>query len=114
MQVTGKVALGESIDGGPGERAVGGGAARVPAPAVAVLRRRGARPAVEHGRFVRSVFAVLPEAAVKVGYRFRDRSRFYVGYNFLYLSDAVRPGDQVDTTVDPSQVPMLARPGRRS
>jgi hypothetical protein len=46
---------------------------------------------------------------VKVGYRFRDRSRFYVGYNFLYLSEAVRPGDQVDTTVDPSQVPLLGR-----
>jgi hypothetical protein len=62
------------------------------------------------GRFVRSVFAVLPEAAVKVGYRFRDRSRFYVGYNFLYLSEAVRAGDQVDEVVDPAQVPLFGRP----
>lgn len=49
------------------------------------------------GRFVRSGFAVLPEATVKVGYRSGDRSRVYLGYNFLYLSEAARPGDQVQS-----------------
>ncbi len=58
------------------------------------------------GRMTRSVFAVLPEASVKVGCRFRDHTRLYVGYNFLYLSDTVRPGDQVDRTVDPVSVPL--------
>ena len=109
VEATGKVALGESITvvRVSGQTVACRSGSRCQPPQV--VRRRGARPAVEHGAVRRSVFAVLPEAAVKVGYRFRDRSRFYVGYNFLYLSDAVRPGDQVDRTVDPSQVPLLGR-----
>jgi hypothetical protein len=110
VEATGKVALGESIT-----------VVRVSGQSVAVPLGLPLQPPQffaggvlgqpsNSGRFVRSVFAVLPEAVVKVGYRFRDRSRFYVGYNFLYLSEAVRPGDQVDTTVDPSQVPLLGRP----
>lgn len=63
------------------------------------------------GRTARSVFAVLPEAAVKLGCRFRDHSRLYVGYNFLYLSDAVRPGDQIDRGLDPAAVPLGPRTG---
>ena len=63
------------------------------------------------GRFVSSGFAVVPEAIVKVGYRFADRSRFYVGYNFLFLSEAARPGQQVDLTIDPKDVPIANRGG---
>ena len=59
------------------------------------------------GRYTRSVFAVVPEATFKVGLKMGDCSRFYVGYNFLYLSDAVRPGDQVDRTLNPMQIPLL-------
>jgi hypothetical protein len=109
VEATGKVALGESIT-----------VVRVSGQSVAVPLGLPLQPPQffnggvlgqpsNSGRSVRSVFAVLPEAVVKVGYRFRDRSRFYVGYNFLYLSEAVRPGDQVDMTVDPSQVPLLGR-----
>jgi hypothetical protein len=47
---------------------------------------------------------VLPEGQFRIGYKFRDRSRFYVGYNFLYLSDAVRPGDQIDRTISQAMV----------
>lgn len=61
------------------------------------------------GRVTRSAFAVLPEAGLRVGYRFRDRSRFFLGYNFLFLSEAVRPGEQIDRTIDPGQVPLLGR-----
>jgi hypothetical protein len=56
------------------------------------------------GRLERSTFAVLPEGQLNVGYRFRDRSKFFVGYNVIYLSDAVRPGDQIDRTVSPDFV----------
>ncbi|HET6575184.1 MAG TPA: BBP7 family outer membrane beta-barrel protein [Fimbriiglobus sp.] len=109
VEATGKVALGESIM-----------VVRVSGQTVAVPLGLPPRPPqfftggvlgqpTNSGRFARSAFAVLPEATVKVGCRFRDRSRFYVGYNFLYLSEAVRPGDQVDPTVDPSQVPLLGR-----
>jgi hypothetical protein len=63
------------------------------------------------GRITRSDFAVLPEGEFKIGYRCHNRSRIFVGYTFLYLSEAVRPGDQVDRTIDPRTVPLLAPNG---
>jgi len=56
-------------------------------------------------RIVNSAFAVLPEGWLKVGYRFTSDSRLYIGYNFLYLSEVVRPGEQLDRTIDPAAVP---------
>lgn len=61
------------------------------------------------GQSTRSQFAVVPEGTFKVGLKIGGRGRFYVGYNFLYISDAVRPGDQVDRTINPNQIPLLAR-----
>jgi hypothetical protein len=43
-------------------------------------------------------FAVLPEVTFQVGYDFTQNFRAFVGYNFLYLSNVVRPGDQVSLT----------------
>jgi hypothetical protein len=60
------------------------------------------------GRSASGAFAVLPEGTVKFGFRFGDSGRVYVGYSFLYLSDAVRPGDQVDRTLHPNQVPLVS------
>jgi len=59
------------------------------------------------GRQTQTVFAVVPEGMFKVGLKHGDHGRWFVGYNFLYLSSAVRPGDQIDTTLNPSQIPML-------
>jgi hypothetical protein len=58
------------------------------------------------GRFVREAFAVVPEAMVKLGFQY-EGSRVFVGYDFTYLSDAVRPGDQIDRTVNGGQVPLV-------
>jgi hypothetical protein len=63
------------------------------------------------GRYPHSVFAVVPEGVVRVGYQFKDRSRLFVGYDFLYLSDVARPGDQIDRGLNPLQIP-LASSGR--
>jgi len=62
------------------------------------------------GRYTRSVFAVVPEAMLKVGLKLNERGRFFAAYNVLYLSDAVRPGDQIDTTVNPGQIQALGSP----
>jgi len=59
------------------------------------------------GRYTRSVFAVVPEGTFKVGVKLSDSGRFYLGYNFLYLSDVVRPGDQVDRTLNPANIVAL-------
>jgi hypothetical protein len=59
------------------------------------------------GRYSRGEFAVVPEGIFKVGLKLGDVSRFFVGYNFLYLSDLARPGDQIDRTLNPVQIPSL-------
>lgn len=59
------------------------------------------------GRLTRGVFAVAPEGTVKLGLKLTDSGRFYVGYNFLYLSDCVRPGDQIDRTLNAANIPAL-------
>lgn len=57
------------------------------------------------GRQTHDEFAVLPEVNVNVGYQLRPGVRLYAGYTFLYLNDVARPGDQVNATVNPAQVP---------
>ena len=55
------------------------------------------------GRISQANFAVLPEGGLKLGYQLTERARFSVGYTVIYLSDAVRPGDQIDRVVDLDQ-----------
>lgn len=57
------------------------------------------------GTFTRDRFSVAPEATVNAGVRLTDRLKVSAGYNFLYWSNVVRPGDQIDRTVDLSFVP---------
>jgi hypothetical protein len=52
------------------------------------------------GRFTRSTFSVMPEVGVNVGYQWNDHVRLFAGYNVLYWSDVVRPGNQIDPSVD--------------
>lgn len=58
------------------------------------------------GRQVREAFAVLPEAQVKLGVALGDHGRLFVGYDFLFLSDAVRPGDQIDLVLNRTGDPL--------
>jgi hypothetical protein len=58
-----------------------------------------------NGRHVRDVFAVVPELGVTVGYNITPYLRATFGYSFLYLSDAMRPGEMIDRAVTPSTVP---------
>jgi hypothetical protein len=56
------------------------------------------------GRYSRDMFTVVPEAGVTLGYQVTRHMRATLGYTFLYMSNAVRPGDLIDTTVNPSQI----------
>ncbi len=60
------------------------------------------------GRTANGVFAVVPEGTIKFGFRVGESGRLYVGYSIIYLSDAVRPGDQIDRTLNPAQVPLVS------
>ena len=57
------------------------------------------------GRFTRDRFSVVPEVALNLGYRVTPTVRAYVGYDFLYWSNVIRPGDQIDRVVDVALVP---------
>ncbi|HUS38221.1 MAG TPA: BBP7 family outer membrane beta-barrel protein [Pirellulales bacterium] len=66
----------------------------------------------------RNEFAVLPELNAEVGYLLTDNFRLTFGYTFLWLSRAVRPGDQIDPVVDgrflnPNLVPPFVPPATR-
>jgi hypothetical protein len=57
------------------------------------------------GSHSRSEFAVVPEVGVRVGCNVTENTRFYAGYNFLYMSNVLRAGDQIDGRVNPSLLP---------
>ncbi len=44
-------------------------------------------------------YAVVPEANFTVGYQLTDFCRAFVGYSFLYVSNAVRPAQAIDSVV---------------
>jgi hypothetical protein len=51
-------------------------------------------------------FVVVPEIQVKVGCEIVTGVRAFVGYNFMYVSDVVRPGSQVDRNLNLTQSPI--------
>lgn len=109
VDLTGKVALGtvEEIADVRGVTVITppGGAARVSPGGLLALP-------TNIGRHTQSHFAVLPEAGLDVGYQLSRCVAVSVGYNFLYLSDVARPGDQIDPVLNPTQLPALGSAGR--
>jgi hypothetical protein len=63
------------------------------------------------GTYSRDRFAVAPEMTLNFGYQVTDCLRLFVGYNFLYVSSVVRPGEQIDRAVNPTQIPRLGGTG---
>jgi hypothetical protein len=107
VDVTGKLALGfnhETVD------IFGSQFARQPTgQTLAFLGGLLATP-TNIGTYSRDRFGVVPELGVKLGYQLTDQVRLTVGYTFLYWSNVVRPGDQIDRVVDANQVPNFANP----
>jgi hypothetical protein len=57
------------------------------------------------GRHSRNVFGVLPEVDAKIGYNLTRHIQTFVGYNFLYLNNVVRPGTVIDRNLNTTQIP---------
>jgi hypothetical protein len=51
-----------------------------------------------------NVFAVVPEAEVKLGFDVTPSVRLTLGYDFLYYSGVVRPGNQIDRNLPKGQI----------
>ncbi len=62
------------------------------------------------GRRTDTTFAVVPEVIVQLGIDVTKHWRVFVGYNFLYLSDVIRPGSQIDGTVNLTQLTGIGLP----
>jgi len=52
------------------------------------------------GRISRNQLGVVPEVGITMAWEFNEYVRVSLGYNFLYWSNIVRPGDQIDTIVN--------------
>jgi hypothetical protein len=58
------------------------------------------------GSFSHDEFSVVPEVGINLGWQATPHLRLYVGYNFLYWTNVLRVGDQIDPVLN---VP--SRPG---
>ncbi len=56
------------------------------------------------GTFERTRLDAVYETGVNVGYRFNSHVEGYVGYTFIYWTNPIRAGDQVDLTVNPGPI----------
>lgn len=63
------------------------------------------------GRQTHSVFSVVPQVGALFGYRITPQLTALVGYDFLYWSDVVRAGSQVDRSLNLTQNPVLGTTG---
>ena len=57
------------------------------------------------GTYTRNEFGIVPELGATLGYQVTQHLRLTAGYSFIYWSNVVRPGDQIDTTVNPNLMP---------
>ncbi len=56
------------------------------------------------GTFTRNKFVWIPELDIKLGYEILPGMRLTAGYNLTYISSVVRPGGQIDTNVNTTQI----------
>lgn len=107
LEAAGKVAVGQAVLVVRNSGRTIGVTPAAPTPTVLAYPAAALVRGTNAGRFVDTAFAVLPEASLKLGYRFRDRARFHLGYNFVYLSEAVRAAEQSDPVVDANAAPLF-------
>jgi hypothetical protein len=64
------------------------------------------------GRWYHTSFSVVPEVGLDCGYQVTPWLRASIGYTLVFWSGVARPGNQIDRTVNPSQVPIDATFGQ--
>ena len=57
------------------------------------------------GRYYRDEFAAIPEVGINLGFRVTDNIQLFVGYTFVYWANVLRPGDQIDTSLNANLIP---------
>jgi len=59
------------------------------------------------GIYNRDRFSVMPEFSVKIGYQVTQKMRATLGYEFIMITDAVRPGTAIDRGVNPNNTQFI-------
>jgi hypothetical protein len=102
LEINGRTTTGGTTQTG-GLLSVGGGTAAVPGPTPPLPS------AFVHlgniGRYTTNRFIAVPEASAEIGVYVTSHIKVAVGYNFLYLTESLRPGRQIDTQINPALVP---------
>jgi hypothetical protein len=57
------------------------------------------------GNYYRSPFSVVPEAYLNLGFQLNPSVALRVGYSFIYASNVLRPGNQVNRTTSANLIP---------
>jgi hypothetical protein len=57
------------------------------------------------GSHDRDSFSIVPEVNLTVSYHLNDHWRLFAGYDWLYWTNVVRPGHQIDRQIDESLIP---------
>jgi hypothetical protein len=56
------------------------------------------------GTYRRDRFAVLPELNARLRYELTTAWHIFAGYRLMYFNELLRPGEQIDTVVNPTQI----------
>ena len=93
----------------PGGATVPGGLLAVGGGNETVLAANGQPTAFPHlgniGRYTTNRFIVAPEVGLSAGAYVTSHIKLSVGYNFLYMTDVVRPGTQINQQINTRLVP---------
>jgi len=82
---------------------VGEGVLTVPLPVEIPLNGGFLAQPTNIGEYERSSFVIIPELTANLRYHLSANSSLHVGYNFIWISDVVLAGDQIDSTLNLSQ-----------
>ncbi len=63
------------------------------------------------GTFHKNAFSVVPEVNTTLSYHINEHWRLFAGYDLLYWTNVLRPGHQIDTTLDETLIPNFEPPG---
>jgi hypothetical protein len=112
VDLTGKVALGathEVVDaqGSITQTALPGGFAPTPGTFPGFLYTQPSNI----GSHSETAFGVIPTIELKISYQITEHLRAFIGYDFMYWNGVVRPGNQIDHSVNITQNPVIAPGG---
>jgi hypothetical protein len=63
------------------------------------------------GNYSTDKFTVIPELNVSLGINVTRSLSLFVGYNFIYIDNVIRPGNQLNPVINPATIPFSATYG---